>query len=37
MAIDILEHHPDNISVGRKMNKAAWSKEYMFSLFTHMR
>lgn len=37
MAIDILHHHPDNISIGRKMNKAAWSKEYMFSLFTHMR
>ena len=37
MAIDILTHHPDNISIKRKMNKAAWSKDYMFSLFTHMR
>jgi predicted transposase YbfD/YdcC len=37
MAIDILHHHPDNISISRKMKKAAWSKEYMLSLFTHMR
>jgi hypothetical protein len=37
MAIDILEHHLDNIFTARKMNKAAWSNDYMFSLFTPMR
>lgn len=37
MAIDMLTHHPDNISIKRKMNKAAWSKDYLLSVFTHMR
>jgi predicted transposase YbfD/YdcC len=37
MAIDILESHPENISVARKMKRASWSKDYLFNLFAHMR
>jgi predicted transposase YbfD/YdcC len=37
MALDILNAHPDGRSVGRKMKLAAWSKEFFFELFTHMR
>jgi len=37
IAIDILEKHPGEISIGRKMSKAAWSREYRCNLFTHMR
>jgi predicted transposase YbfD/YdcC len=37
IAIDILRAHPDNRSVGRKMNLAAWKSQYFFSLFAHLR
>lgn len=37
IAIDILRAHPDNRSVGRKMNLAAWKQEFFFDLFTHLR
>jgi len=37
MALDILRAHPDKRSIGRKMKRAAWSKDFFFELFTHMR
>lgn len=37
MALDILNAHPDKRSIARKMKLAAWSKEFLFELFTHMR
>jgi len=37
VALDILQSHPDKRSVGRKMNLAAWKKEFFFELFAHMR
>jgi predicted transposase YbfD/YdcC len=37
MSLDILKAHPDNRSVARKMKLAAWKKEFLFELFTHMR
>lgn len=37
MAVDILKAHPDERSIARKMKLAAWSKEFFFELFTHMR
>lgn len=37
MAIDILNAHPDERSIARKMKLAAWSKEFFFELFTHLR
>jgi len=37
MALDILNAHPDKRSPARKMKLAAWSKEFFFELFTHMR
>lgn len=37
IALDILRAHPDNRSVARKMNLAAWKKEFFFDLFTHLR
>lgn len=37
MAIDVLQSHPENISVARKMKRASWSKDYLFNLFAHMR
>jgi predicted transposase YbfD/YdcC len=37
MALDILRAHPDTRSVARKMKLAAWHKEFLFELFTHMR
>jgi predicted transposase YbfD/YdcC len=37
IAIDILRAHPDNRSVGRKMNLAAWKKEFFFELFAYLR
>jgi predicted transposase YbfD/YdcC len=37
MAKDILESHPENVSVARKMKRASWSKDYLFNLFAHMR
>ncbi len=37
IAIDILRAHPDNRSVGRKMNLAAWRQDFFFDLFAHLR
>jgi len=37
MALDILRAHPDTKSIARKMNLAAWRKEFFFELFAHMR
>jgi predicted transposase YbfD/YdcC len=37
MALNILNAHPDKRSPARKMKLAAWSKEFFFELFTHMR
>ena len=36
MAIDILNAHPDQRSIARKMKLASWSKDFFFELFTHM-
>ena len=37
IALDILRAHPDNRSIARKMNLAAWRKDFFFELFAHMR
>lgn len=37
IALDILTAHPDKRSPARKMKLAAWSKEFFFDLFIHMR
>jgi hypothetical protein len=37
IAIGILRAHPDNRSVGRKMNLAAWKQQFFFDLFAHLR
>jgi predicted transposase YbfD/YdcC len=37
LALDILKAHPDERSVSRKMNLAAWKKEFLFELFAHLR
>jgi predicted transposase YbfD/YdcC len=37
IALDILRAHPDNRSVARKMNLAAWKKEFFLDLFAHLR
>jgi predicted transposase YbfD/YdcC len=37
MAVDLLESHPEKISVARKMKRASWSKNDLFNLFAHMR
>ena len=36
IALDILQAHPDNRSVGRKMKLAAWKKEFFYELFAHL-
>jgi len=36
MALDMLSTHPDKRSPARKMKLAAWSKEFLFELFTYM-
>jgi predicted transposase YbfD/YdcC len=36
MALDILRAHPDNKSVARKMQMAAWNKQYFYGLFAHL-
>jgi predicted transposase YbfD/YdcC len=36
MALDILNAHPDKRSPSRKMQLAAWSKDFFFELFAHM-
>ncbi len=37
IALDILNAHPDKRSTARKMKLDAWSKEFFFELFAHMR
>ncbi|MBZ5503734.1 MAG: ISAs1 family transposase [Acidobacteriia bacterium] len=37
LAQNILRMHPSNHSISGKMRRALWSKEYFFSLFTHLR
>ena len=37
IAADVLGSHPDNRSLARKMKLAAWSKEFFYELFAHMR
>jgi predicted transposase YbfD/YdcC len=37
IARNILEAHPDDVSIRRKMKRASWSKDALFNLFTHMR
>jgi predicted transposase YbfD/YdcC len=37
MAADILRAHPDKRSLARKMKLAAWSKEFFYELFAHVR
>jgi predicted transposase YbfD/YdcC len=37
IAIDILRAHPDNRSIARKMNLAAWRQDFFFDLFAHLR
>lgn len=37
MALDMLRIHPIERSIARKMKLAAWSKEFFFELFAHMR
>ena len=36
-ALNILRAHPADRSIARKMKLAAWSREFFFELFTHMR
>jgi predicted transposase YbfD/YdcC len=35
--VDILRAHPDKRSLARKMKLAAWSKDFFYDLFAHMR
>jgi len=37
LAQNILRMHPSEGSISSKMRRAMWSKEYFFTLFTHMR
>jgi predicted transposase YbfD/YdcC len=37
IALDMLRSHPIGRSIARKMKLAAWSKEFFFELFAHMR
>lgn len=37
IALDMLRTHPIDRSIARKMKLAAWSKEFFFELFAHMR
>lgn len=37
IALDMLRSHPIDRSIARKMKLAAWSKEFFFELFAHMR
>jgi predicted transposase YbfD/YdcC len=37
MALDMLRAHPDRRSVARKMNRARWSREFYFELFSYVR
>lgn len=37
LARNILEAHPSDIPIRKKMKQASWSKDYLFNLFTHVR
>jgi predicted transposase YbfD/YdcC len=37
MARNILEADPEDIPIRKKMKRAAWGKDYLFNLFTHVR
>jgi predicted transposase YbfD/YdcC len=37
IAYDILQNHPSDKSIRRKMMQASWSKDFFFDLFTQMR
>lgn len=37
LARNILEAHPSDLPIRKKMKQASWSKDYLFSLFTHVR
>ena len=36
LARNILESHPSDLPIRKKMKHAAWSKDYLFNLFTHV-
>lgn len=36
MARNILEAHPSDLPIRKKMKRASWSKDYLFNLFTHV-
>jgi predicted transposase YbfD/YdcC len=37
LARNILEAHPSDLPIRKKMKQASWSKDYLFNLFTHVR
>lgn len=37
LARNILEAHPSDMPIRRKMKRASWSKDYLFNAFTHVR
>jgi len=37
LARNILEAHPSDLPIRKKMKHASWSKDYLFNLFTHVR
>jgi len=37
LALNVLQNDPFNASVRRKINRASWQEEYLFSLFAQMR
>lgn len=37
LARNILEAHPADLTIRRKMKQASWSKQFLFELFAHMR
>ncbi len=36
MARNIMEAHPSELPIRKKMKHASWSKDYLFNLFTHV-
>jgi predicted transposase YbfD/YdcC len=37
LARNILEAHPSDLPIRKKMKHASWSKDYLFNIFTHVR
>ena len=37
LARNVLEAHPSDLPIRKKMKQASWSKDYLFGLFTHVR